>query len=536
MSLAKAQTLEDRIREAGFADVVVLLDGPRPATGKTEAENVARLETLVSERQDRFLDSYRPATQEALRRLRYSPVVRLRIRSVAELEVLRSHPQVRHLGPDGRFRAAHGGAADAGPAGSRARVAAATAARLEQSVSRIRANRLHDLGLTGRGVTVAIIDSGIDLDHPRLRGAVLAELCYVSDTTEDGDEGSLCPNGRNEQFGTGSAVDDNGHGTSVAGIVASRGEGGRELGVAPESSLIVIKVLNSDGRSGSLLDLAAGLEWLFASGPPVDVVNMSIVSDMGFSTVCDGETPSNIAIRTAVHLLASRGVVIVASSGNGGLSNTIRSPACISDVTSVGAVDAQDRLASFTDAGPLLDLVAPGTGIRTTELGGRTVLFGGTSAAAPHVAGCAALLKSGAPGLAARQYVEGLVEAGAFMVEDLRGNDESYPLLDCRAAFEMVRHMEPADPLPAPASQPFLQVYPNPAGNRAVISIRPRESGVFAISVFDMLGRSRLHHSAHVREQQVLELPVDTGRLSAGVYVVRVSGTSTPRTATLVVR
>lgn len=542
-SSATAQSIVDRLREAGFADVVIRLDVPEPSYGKTSAADVSRLAADVAARQDRFLDSYRPASFEAFRRLRYSPVVRLRIRSEAELRALREHPLVTDVHPDDGFRAAYdmpvvtrtsdrwkNNVAKAEGNGT------VSTARLDLSVSRIRADRLHALGLTGRGVTVAVIDSGIDLDHPRLRDAVQSEVCFISDTVEDGLEGTVCPDGRNEQTGAGSAADDNGHGTSVAGIVASRGEAGREVGVAPEAGLVVVKVLNSEGRSGSLLDLAAGLEWLFASGLSVDVVNMSVVSDMGFTTVCDGETPSNRAIRTVVNLLASRGVVIVASSGNGGLSNTIRSPACITDVTSVGAVDSQDQLAMFTDAGPLLDLVAPGTAIRTTRLGGSTVLFGGTSAAAPHVAGCAALLKSGVPGLSAHQYVEGLIEAGPVMVADPRANDESYPLLDCRAAFELIRHMEPADPRPVNGPAPVLQLYPNPAAGRAVISIHSPESRLLTVRVFDVLGRAQLHHRVFANAQEAVQLPFDASRLPTGTYYVRVTGTQRPHTAMLVVR
>lgn len=238
---------------------------------------------------------------------------------------------------------------------------------LDLSVPQIRADRVHTLGTTGSGAKVCIVDTGVDDSHSALP-ALIAERDFVN-----GDD---------------DASDDHGHGTHVAGIVASRDA--TYGGVAPGASLLAAKVLDQNG-SGFTSDVIAGVEWCVAQA--ADVINLSLGGGLFFGA-CDSDPLAN-ACNSAV----DQGTTVAAASGNNGLSFLMVSPACASKVIAVGAVDGTDILASFSNGGTELDLVAPGVGIDSTYPGGSFRRLSGTSMATPHVAGVAALLLEADPTL-----------------------------------------------------------------------------------------------------------------------------------------
>ncbi len=226
----------------------------------------------------------------------------------------------------------------------------------------------------GEGVTVAVIDTGVAcFDHGSFsKGTDLA--------------GTRCTAGYNFIDNSPNAVDDHGHGTHVAGTIAQTTHNGKgAAGLAHCASLMPVKVLSKRGW-GSLGDVAEGIR--FAAKNGANVINLSL----------GGSSRSRI-LENAVHYALSRGVVVVAAAGNNG--GRVGYPAAYEGVVAVSATDSNDRLAWFSSRGPEIAIAAPGVSVtqQTVCNGGRDRCeifgtFSGTSMAAPHVAGAAALLMS----------------------------------------------------------------------------------------------------------------------------------------------
>ncbi|WP_243060069.1 S8 family serine peptidase [Nocardioides sp. SR21] len=267
---------------------------------------------------------------------------------------------------------------------------------LKDSVPQIGAPAAWAKGLDGTGVTVAVLDTGIDASHPDLA------------TQIDGTE-SFVP-------GEGMA-DVNGHGTHVASTIVGTGAAsdGENRGVAPGADLIVGKVLGGPEGNGQDSWVMAGMQWAAESG--AEVVNMSL----GDVAPSDGSDPMSQAVDT---LSAQYGTLFVIAAGNSG-PETISSPGAAASALTVGAVDKQDALASFSSTGPLTvtgaikpDLSAPGvdiTAARSQDMtdggSGMYRTISGTSMATPHVAGAAAILAQQHPGWTGEQLKEQLVSS-----------------------------------------------------------------------------------------------------------------------------
>jgi subtilisin family serine protease len=235
--------------------------------------------------------------------------------------------------------------------------------QLPWGVNRIDAELAWNAGYKGANVKVAVIDTGIDLDHPDLNP--ISGYDFVNDDPV--------------------ADDDNGHGTHVAGIIAALNNEIGVVGVAPDASLYAVKVLDSTG-SGYYSDIIAGIEWCVIN--QIAVVNMSL-----------GGTYNSPDLEAACNLASKAGVLLVASAGNSGnrsgRGDNINYPAKYDCVIAVAATDSSDNRASFSSTGLALDIAAPGVSIYSTYKGGVYATMSGTSMAAPHVTGTLALLLSG---------------------------------------------------------------------------------------------------------------------------------------------
>ncbi|WP_340377398.1 S8 family peptidase [Streptomyces sp. SS7] len=270
---------------------------------------------------------------------------------------------------DGRFKApADVDGAKSGEAGGEA----------GGGVAQIGAPAAWAAGYDGKGVKVAVLDTGIDTTHPDLAAAVKASKDFT---------------------GTGSTDDMAGHGTHVAATLAGSGtrSGGRYKGVAPGAGILDAKVLDDSGE-GSDSSVIAGLEW--AAGQGAKVANLSLGQD---------DTPGEDPVEAAVNALSkSTGMLTVAAAGNEGPdAGTVGSPGAAESALTVGAVDGEDRLADFSSTGPTADsalkpdLTAPGVAVVSARaahghMGDPAadgyVSMSGTSMATPHVAGAAAIL------------------------------------------------------------------------------------------------------------------------------------------------
>ncbi len=309
---------------------------------------------------------------------------------------------------------------------------------LAQSVPQIGADQLHAGGTTGSGITVAILDSGIDTDHLDLQDNLIDEACFCP---------LCCPDGGTTQFGPGAAEDDNGHGTHVSGIVTSGGIVAPP-GVAPDASILAVKVLNAENRFLASSDIVAALDWILTDRPDVDVINMSLGTDALFGGDCDGRTAFTRAFADVINLLRNRGTIAVAASLNSGLT-AMTAPACVASAISVGAVydtdvgfqdwgicmdptTAADQVVCFSNSSHTMDLVAPGALITSDSRFGGTLTISGTSMASPHVAGCVALLKQAHPTWDPDTIEEAMEGTGPLVTDPKNGL--VFPRVDCAAA------------------------------------------------------------------------------------------------------
>ena len=255
-------------------------------------------------------------------------------------------------------------------------------------VDRIDADVAHANGHTGRGVDVAVLDSGIAVNHPDLRRNLGDGRAFVDCVSGVAVRCTVDPRTGRPRCETrvrrcrqdwGDDVPQGGHGTHVAGIVGAADNDRGVLGIAPEATLHSVKVASATGSAPDSI-VAAGLK--FAADQGWDVVNMSL-----------GGLRARNVLRDAVEYAVERDVVLIAAAGNQGPDpNTVSFPGRHPDVLAVSATTRHDRVARFSSRGENVDVAAPGADVCSTVRGGEQSSISGTSMATPHVAGAAALL------------------------------------------------------------------------------------------------------------------------------------------------
>ena len=283
----------------------------------------------------------------------------------------------------------------------------ATSASANQQIG---ADIVHASGNTGSGRKIVVLDTGYNYLHPELSSSYLGGKDFVNNDSDP--------------------MDDEGHGSHVSGIITADGVDPRAKGVAPDAGIIVGKVLDQNG-SGYFSDVVAGIYWA-VDGPDgipgsgdefgADAISMSLGTGAPYvyKGFCNNVLPD---LTNAIKYAVDKNITVVVAAGNSG-GTGVSIPGCISYSTTVGAVDAKDKVASFSGKGNALDITAPGVSIYSTVLGNGYASWSGTSMATPMVSGVVALIKYAHPA-----YSQSVVENKLFSTaKDLGrvGKDTSY--------------------------------------------------------------------------------------------------------------
>jgi serine protease len=289
----------------------------------------------------------------------------------------------------------------------------------------------------GSGVLIAVVDTGVDLDHPDLKNKILPGINLVN---------------------SGPPMDDHGHGTLIAGVAgAETGNSEGIASVAPDASILPVRVFDAEGSATSSRVVKA-IRWAVdeaARRKSKLVLNLSFVGE----APAQGQTGllGVQAVRRSIESAAAQGAVVVTASGNEGQPQTAFDAESHQGIIVVGAYDRQDRCAKFTNYGAGLDILAPGTGILSTYYNKAEHRSGyaygdGTSLAVPFVSGAAALLLS--TGLDNIQTVDRLISTARGPGVTCGTGDLRYKLLDVAAALGVRRIGRTPDqdlsPLPTP--------------------------------------------------------------------------------------
>lgn len=322
---------------------------------------------------------------------------------------------------------------------------------LAESRSLIRQPQAAQQGFDGRGTAVAVLDTGTDFTRTAFGSCQSAGgSCKVAAALDFADDDR--------------SLDDDGHGTNVAGIV---------LGVAPATKILALDVFSAGGGASNV-DIVAAIDWVIANKARYNIVAMNMSLGSGGSTgPC-----SRSVFASAIDRAQRAGVISVVASGNEGFIDRIAEPACVPSAVSVGAVydgnlgrmdfgDCTDRTTSsdqvtcFSNSASFLTILAPGS-----EITAAGISMSGTSQASPHVAGAVAALRSGFTGETSSQIISRLTRGGISVVD--RRNGVATPRLDLVGAINALGNQQPSNPA-NPSPQPNPPAGSGPTGSISIV-------------------------------------------------------------------
>lgn len=289
--------------------------------------------------------------------------------------LLEGHPYVQHWEPDLRVTITEPYAK---------KVSDSSTPRLPWGVRQVEANRVWSM-TRGKAVKVAVIDTGIDYDHPAVKDNYRGGVNILSSML--------------------SPYDYNGHGTHVAGTIAGRAVETGLVGVAPRAYIYAVKAFNRRGTA-NLSDLLSAINWCIEN--KMQVVNMSF-----------GMEKMSESLRWAIQKAYRRGIIMVAAAGNKGIYGKVDFPARYPETIAITATDKRGQIASFSNYSQEVDVAAPGEMIPSSWINGGVREISGTSMAVPHVVGTVALLLYLRPDLTPEQ-IRRILTASAVPVTGLR--------------------------------------------------------------------------------------------------------------------
>ena len=416
------------IQSGGSVDIIV-----SPEWGSILQDDPDWL--TISEMQKKIIDaaSKTGGKVEKVRRYRLLPIVSMTVDKAA-VESLRVNNKKVQIWHDRQFMSA-----------------------LVESSQNVGAPKLWEIGLTGKGQYVAVLDTGVDSSHPFLKGKVAHQYEACASKTE-------CPNGEiiMEGPGAGRASNSHGldsHGTHVSGIIA--GKNNKMSGIAPDVKIIAINVFSWNKETkdyrASESDIHFGIEHAILlkrnEGVNIAAINLSLGGEF-YDSPCEDRRMEHYAKEAL-----SEGIVIVAASGNhkenkpNEYTYGISWPACVSGILSVGAIDKKSRVTSFSQGASFLDIVAPGKSILSSTTGNPKYEHqDGTSMAAPHAAGAIAILRQAMPSATATELVAAIKNSGRVVVDPYLNLKTS--ILDLDAVLQRVGYKVKSAPNPQPAPMP----------------------------------------------------------------------------------
>ncbi|MBR2052043.1 MAG: S8 family peptidase [Bacteroidales bacterium] len=414
-------------------------------------------------------------------------------------------------------------------------------AGITPNVKYVNADNVWDSGYTGEGVLVAVIDTGVNFHED------LANNLW--------DGGEEYPNHGYNTFENSHDVSDGfDHGTHCAGIIVGDGTSGMKTGVAPDATLMCVKVMN-DGGSGNANTVCSGIEFAIEHG--ADVLNMSL----GFPLATASSSTKEALRQTCVNALEAN-VAIIAAVGNDRMLNltypvptNARIPAgCpppwlhpdqqanaggLSAVIAVGAIDYQNNIADFSSKGPVTwqassyadypyipgreiglirpDLCAPGVSIMSLDSKNSTGYknMDGTSQAAPCVTGVVCLMLQKKPYLTPAQICEAL-ETTAKKLSETKSNDFGSGCVDAFLAMQEIEDYQDVTGIEDNIYRKTAEIYPNPVDD--ILSIAT-ETQIDEIAIYDIYGRQALSQQVDKSTSQQV---VNVGNLKAGVYFIKI--------------
>ena len=431
-----ATELRAAARAGGAPVIVELVASGLDATSGSGGTKGAAREKAVAAAVDGFVDRFfagrndRDATKRrALKKMRFAPLVAF-VATSAELERLASDPAVAAVYADERH-----------------------AANLTESIPLIGMPEVWAEGGRGTGTAVAVLDTGVQYNHPFLRNRVIDQACFSSGALLAPDGVSFCPNGEAEQFGEPAgrdcpaSFDGCEHGTHVAGIVAgfNPNPGGKPpAGAALQARVIAVQVFSgftsTMGASTFTRDYLGALEHLYAvrddltGGVKLAAINMSLGGSQVFANPC-----RRSPVRAIIGLLREAGVATVIANGNGFHVNGIGSPACTPGAVSVGSTTKNDFVSPFSDVATYMDVFAPGSDILSSVPGGYYETLSGTSMAAPTVAGAFAALRSAVPEAGVDDILDALVATGKPITDRRLGGFVTKPRIQVDKALRALK-------------------------------------------------------------------------------------------------